>query len=216
MSWYRVREHAIPHTNRNFWKVATLIWLSNPIYSPSRWLNPIFSIGLKRSIEDDDVYAVTNDMQSELNTEKFAKLWDEELQKKKPSILRVLFKLHLYKLLPFGILYATCETIARQVKLGKIKKSSSSFVLPSLLLIRCLICISCNCSFFFSDYFSQYVWVALLGIFPKEKSTPWLWVGHMRMHQELFFQRYYIWVHSIRLYSLQWIRYVKRVWHAVD
>lgn len=73
----------------------------------------MFLIGLKRSIEDDDIYAVTNDMRSEINTEKFAKLWDEELKKKKPSILRVLFKLHLCKLIPFGILQAICETIAR-------------------------------------------------------------------------------------------------------
>lgn len=73
----------------------------------------MFAIGLKRSIEEDDIYAITNDMRSDENTEKFAKLWDEELKKKKPSIFRVIFKSHLYKLLPIGILYAICETIAR-------------------------------------------------------------------------------------------------------
>lgn len=78
-----------------------------------RWLKPMLSIGLKRSIEQDDIYAVTNDMRSDLNTEQFAKLWDEEVKKSNPSIFRVLFKLHLKKLLPIGILYAIGETVAR-------------------------------------------------------------------------------------------------------
>lgn len=73
----------------------------------------MFSIGLKRSIEENDIYEVTNDMRSDSNTERFAQLWDEEVKKKNPSIFRVMFKLHLYKLLPFGILYAIGETIAR-------------------------------------------------------------------------------------------------------
>lgn len=73
----------------------------------------MFSIGLKRSIEEEDIYAVTNDMRSDTNTEQFARLWEEEVKKKKPSIFRVMFKLHLYKLLPLGILYAIGETIAR-------------------------------------------------------------------------------------------------------
>lgn len=73
----------------------------------------MFAIGLRRSIEEDDICAVTNDMRSDINTEKFAKLWDEEVKKKNPSIFRVMFKLHLKKLLPIGILYAIGETIAR-------------------------------------------------------------------------------------------------------
>lgn len=73
----------------------------------------MFSIGLKRSIEVNDICEVTHDMRSDANTERFAQLWEEELKKKSPSIFRVMFKLHLYKLLPIGILYAIGETIAR-------------------------------------------------------------------------------------------------------
>lgn len=83
------------------------------IYFVDRWLKPMLWIGMKRSIEEDDIYAVTNDMRSDLNTDKFSKLWDEEVKREKPSIFRVLFKLHLFKLLPIGILYAIGETIAR-------------------------------------------------------------------------------------------------------
>lgn len=73
----------------------------------------MFSIGLKRSIDESDICEVTHDMRSDENTERFAQLWDEEVKKKNPSIFRVMFKLHLYKLLPIGILYAIGETIAR-------------------------------------------------------------------------------------------------------
>lgn len=73
----------------------------------------MLSIGMKRSIEEDDIYAVTNEMRSDLNTEQFAELWEEEVKRHNPSIFRVLFKIHLKKLLPVGILYAIGETIAR-------------------------------------------------------------------------------------------------------
>lgn len=78
-----------------------------------RWLKPIFTIGLSRSIEEDDVYAVTNSMQSERNTEAFDKLWQLELEKKNPSILRVMFKLHGPKVLTCGLLYSIGETLAK-------------------------------------------------------------------------------------------------------
>lgn len=70
----------------------------------------MFAIGLKREIEDSDIYAVENDMQSELNTEVFAKAWELECEKKNPSLLRVLVKTYLYKVLSLGFLYAVCET----------------------------------------------------------------------------------------------------------
>lgn len=75
-----------------------------------RWLRPIFAIGSKRTIEEDDIYEVENDMRSELHTEAFAKQWELECKKKKPSLFRVMLKMYLYKLLPFGFLYAACET----------------------------------------------------------------------------------------------------------
>lgn len=73
----------------------------------------MFAIGLKRTIEEEDIYAVVNDMRSDLNTDAFRKQWDLELEKENPSILRVMFKMHLYKILPVGFLYAVGETIAR-------------------------------------------------------------------------------------------------------
>lgn len=70
----------------------------------------MFAIGLKRTIEEDDIYAVESDMQSELHTEAFAKSWELECKKENPSLLRIMLKTYLYKVLPVGFLFAACET----------------------------------------------------------------------------------------------------------
>lgn len=76
----------------------------------------MFMIGWKREIEEDDIYAVKENMRSDSNTEGFAKLWELELKKKKPSLLRILVKMYLYKVVPIGFLYAICETMIKYVK----------------------------------------------------------------------------------------------------
>lgn len=68
---------------------------------------------MKRSIEEDDIYGVTNSMRSDQNTNEFAKLWALELKKKNPSILRVMLKIHGFKVLTFGLLFSAGETLAR-------------------------------------------------------------------------------------------------------
>lgn len=78
-----------------------------------RWLKPMFAIGMKRAIEEDDIYAVTNSMRSDQNTEQFAKLWQLELKKKNPSIWRVMLKIHGFKVLTFGLLFSIGESLAR-------------------------------------------------------------------------------------------------------
>lgn len=73
----------------------------------------MFIIGLKRAIDEDDIYAVTNDMRSEQHTNAFIQLWDLEVKKDNPSMLRVMMKLYGPKVLPVGILFSVGETIAR-------------------------------------------------------------------------------------------------------
>lgn len=73
----------------------------------------MFKIGMKRAIEEDDIYAVPNDMQSDQNTEAFRKLWQMELKKKNPSILRLILKLHGFSVLTIGLLFSIGETLAR-------------------------------------------------------------------------------------------------------
>lgn len=78
-----------------------------------RWLNPMFSIGIRRTIASDDIYEVTNSMRSDQNTDLFAKLWELELKKAKPSIATVMLKVHGFKVFTIGILYCLGETLAK-------------------------------------------------------------------------------------------------------
>lgn len=73
----------------------------------------MFSIGLKRTIQEDDIYTVRPDMRSDLNTEAFAKLWESELKKKKPSLFRIMLKMYLGKVLLYGFLFAISLTLAK-------------------------------------------------------------------------------------------------------
>lgn len=73
----------------------------------------MLKIGFSRTIEENDIYAVTNSMQSDRNTQEFAKLWELELKKKKPSLLRVILKVHGLKMFLIGLLYALGEILAR-------------------------------------------------------------------------------------------------------
>lgn len=77
---------------------------------------------MKRSIEEDDLYEVLGSMQSDLNTQRFAKLWDEELLKPNPSILRVMYKLHGFYVIGIGFLYSIADTLARCVILCSFKE----------------------------------------------------------------------------------------------
>lgn len=76
-------------------------------------MKPLFKIGWNRAIEEDDIYAVTDGMASERNTDAYVKLWDLEKKKPNPNILRVIFPVHGYKMLAIGILLAIFETFIR-------------------------------------------------------------------------------------------------------
>ncbi|XP_031639018.1 multidrug resistance-associated protein 4-like [Contarinia nasturtii] len=80
------------------------------------WLKPMFSIGMRRTIESEDIYEVTNSLRSDRNTETFAKLWELELQKRNPSIVRVMLKVHGFKVFTLGVLYCLGETLAKVIQ----------------------------------------------------------------------------------------------------
>lgn len=73
----------------------------------------MFMIGLNRGIEEDDIYSVTNGMRSDQNTQIFERLWQLELKKKNPSILRVMLKIHGFKVITLSILFSVGVVLAR-------------------------------------------------------------------------------------------------------
>lgn len=95
---------------------VTPIKLDENVYNESisiRWLKPIFQIGLQREINENDIYAVTNSKRSDRNTEIFAKQWQLELEKEKPSIVRVVMAVHGFKVITMAILHPTAGTFSR-------------------------------------------------------------------------------------------------------
>lgn len=70
---------------------------------------------MKRSIEEDDIYAVKNSMRSDQITEALNKLWQLELKKKHPSIIRAILKVSGLKMLIISILHSIGELLARLV-----------------------------------------------------------------------------------------------------
>lgn len=70
-------------------------------------------LGMKREINEDDIYAVTNDMRSDKNTEAFENEWQLELEKKNPSLVRVIMKLYGYRVITISTIVAVVNTLVR-------------------------------------------------------------------------------------------------------
>lgn len=68
---------------------------------------------MKRELDEDDIYAVKNSMQSAQNTDAFEKQWRIELQNKNPSIVRVMFKLYGSEILLTTFFYGILSAMVR-------------------------------------------------------------------------------------------------------
>lgn len=75
----------------------------------------MFKIGMRRPIEEDDICNVLNSMRSDENTTEFNKLWQQEIKKPDPSIMRVMIKIRVLKVLVLGLLFSIGETLAKYV-----------------------------------------------------------------------------------------------------
>lgn len=73
----------------------------------------IFKLGLKRPIEENDIYEALPEHQSSKLSEKFTKLWDDELKRSKPSVLRLLLRGFGWHCIGGGLLYCVAEAVTR-------------------------------------------------------------------------------------------------------
>lgn len=71
----------------------------------------MFKIGLKRGIEDDEIYEVTDTLRSERNTAVFAEAWESELKRKNPSMWRVMLKIYGFNVFSVSILFTIADTL---------------------------------------------------------------------------------------------------------
>lgn len=68
---------------------------------------------LTRDLNEDDIYEARDSMRSAEITEAFEKQWQLELEKKNPSIIRVIFKLYGFQVLLYTFLYSIASTTVR-------------------------------------------------------------------------------------------------------
>lgn len=83
------------------------------------WQRKLFSIGLNRPIEEEDIYATLDNHRSCRIGGQFDKLWKRETIRSphNPSFLKVIIRLFGLRVLGFGLLYTTLDVICRFVLL---------------------------------------------------------------------------------------------------
>lgn len=79
----------------------------------NRWLNDIFKLGLRRPIEEKDIYKTLNGHESKQLTDKFSTVWETEKTTMKPNILRVIQKIYIKKILSASLLYTIFDIFSR-------------------------------------------------------------------------------------------------------
>lgn len=70
-------------------------------------------MGLSRPITEDDVYETLKDHKSEKIGNKFTTLWQNELEKKNPSVLRMFYNAYGPATISVGLLFSVVETLNR-------------------------------------------------------------------------------------------------------
>lgn len=132
LSFWYVFLREKPETSR--WYCSFWSWCDQILWV--RWLKSIFQTRNSREIDNSDIYAVTNGLRSDQNTEMFDKLWRLECKKKTPSLVRVILKVFGLKVFTISILFTIGSTILRWTKYLKIVtlfqvSRSDSYALPS-------------------------------------------------------------------------------------
>ena len=92
----------------------------NPVQTASRiskmsfwWMKDLYRMGLTRDITEEDVYQTIDHHECDRIANKFTKIWDEELTKRNPSTLRMMYKAYGPPVIIIGMLFSICETIFR-------------------------------------------------------------------------------------------------------
>ena len=77
------------------------------------WIRNLFKIGVKRTITDSDVYEGLKSHECDKIANKFSALWEQELARKNPSVLRMFYNAYGRGILWVGISFSIIETLNR-------------------------------------------------------------------------------------------------------
>lgn len=75
------------------------------------WTIPIFSKGLKKQLDEDDLYSPLPEHESSMLGDRLEKAWNKELTKKNPSFWRALSRAFFLNFFALSILWFFCEII---------------------------------------------------------------------------------------------------------
>nr|QNH67887.1 ATP-binding cassette transporter subfamily C member 4 X4 [Brachionus rotundiformis] len=92
----RVRKHhPNPFNNANYFSKIFLNWIS-----------PLLSLGKERPLKEEDLYSPISDEESKFLTDQLEREWNSELKKRKPSLFRAMFRIHILNLIAMTFLLA--------------------------------------------------------------------------------------------------------------
>ncbi|XP_069577159.1 ATP-binding cassette sub-family C member 4-like isoform X2 [Brachyistius frenatus] len=98
------------------------------------WLNPLFKIGYKRPLEEDDMFEVLAEDRSEKLGQELQRLWDQDVQNaaaamRKPNLAKVIFMCHWrpYSVLGFFTLVEEIIKVIQPVFLGQLIRYFESY-----------------------------------------------------------------------------------------
>ncbi|XP_055678762.1 ATP-binding cassette sub-family C member 4-like [Lutzomyia longipalpis] len=80
------------------------------------WLKDLYKTGMKRPIEEEDVYETLPEHKCENISEKFSRLWGEESTVKSPNYLKILARAYGKQVMAYGLLCSFTESGLRIVQ----------------------------------------------------------------------------------------------------
>ncbi|XP_055848004.1 probable multidrug resistance-associated protein lethal(2)03659 [Episyrphus balteatus] len=80
------------------------------------WMKDLFRRGLQGPLTDEELYEHKKDLGSERVTEIFGRLWEDEKLKKKPSIVKLIFRVYGSKFVPLGFFYSVLESATKALQ----------------------------------------------------------------------------------------------------
>lgn len=96
------------------------------------WLRGLYRKGLKRTIKEEDIYETLKQHESDKIAELFTKLWEQELEKKNPSVLRMFYNAYGFPVILSGFIFSIVETLNRCVQPLFLGALLSYFVDPEI------------------------------------------------------------------------------------
>ncbi|XP_055381149.1 probable multidrug resistance-associated protein lethal(2)03659 [Condylostylus longicornis] len=77
------------------------------------WVRKLFRKGFSRPLKEEELYERIPSLDCEKVTEKFAKLWEDELKRKNPSVIRMIFRAYGTSFMVYALLFAFLESATR-------------------------------------------------------------------------------------------------------